>query len=86
MSVKVTKSVELSKYKSTHNISKVLVKKSKKSGNLYAVTEDEEFIGMVLPDFDKSEPAFVLSFLDVESGESWQAVGNHTTTEAEYTL
>lgn len=87
MAVTVTKAVALAKYKSTHNISKVLIKKSKTSGKLYAVTEDLEFIGMLLPDFSKDKDIFILTFLDSDSGESWNALGNSgTTSEPIYTL
>ena len=65
----------------------MLVKKSKTSNKLYAVTEDSEFIGMLLPDFDKAKPAFVITFTDSETGDSWQALGNESTTSVpEFTL
>jgi hypothetical protein len=87
MSVNVTKSVSLTKFKATHNTSKILIKLSKVSGKHYATTEDSEFIGMLLPDFDKAKPAFVITFLNAETGESWQAIGNESTASApEYTL
>ena len=87
MSVNVTKSVSLAKFKATHNTSKLIIKKSKTSGKLYATTEDSEFIGMLLPDFDKAKPAFIITFTDAETGDSWQAIGNESTASApEYTL
>jgi hypothetical protein len=87
MSVNVTKSVSLTKFKATHNTSKILIKLSKVSGKHYATTEDNEFIGMLLPDFDKAKPAFVITFTDSETGDSWQAIGNESTASAPvYTL
>ena len=77
----------MTKFKATHNTSKLLIKKSKLTGKLYATTEDNEFVGMLLPDFDKTKPVFIITFTDSKSGESWQAVGNESTASApEYTL
>ena len=86
--VTVTKSIALAKYKKDNNTSKILIKQSKSSGKFYATTEDSEFIGMLLPDFDKAKPAFVITFTDSESGDSWQALGNEGTssTPIAYTL
>lgn len=85
--VNVTRSIALAKYKAMHNTTKILIKLSKTSGKHYATTEDSEFIGMLLPDFDKAKPAFVITFTDSESGDSWQAIGNESTASAPaYTL
>lgn len=88
MAVICTKRVELSKYKTSHSITKVLVKLSKKTAKHYAVTEDEEYIGMLMPDFDKTKPIYVLTFSEeTEKGIStWDALGNYEPSAPEYTL
>jgi hypothetical protein len=78
--INVTKRVTLARYKATKDITKIDIKVSKTKGIKYAVTEDGEYIGTVLPDFDKALPIFILTFTDTESGESWDAVGNYNET------
>lgn len=86
MTVVASKRITLEKFKASKNITKILIKKSKKSGKLYAVTEDDEFIGMLTSDFNKELPIFIITFTDQESGETWDALGNYTATAPEYTL
>lgn len=86
MATTVSKRIALDKFKASKNITKVLIKKSAKSGKLYAITEDDEFIGMLLPDFDKAKPIYIITFSDDESGESWDAIGNHEPSAPIYTL
>ena len=87
MATNVTKAVALAKFKKQNGISTILIKKSKTSGKLYATTEDSEFIGMLLPDFDKAKPVYIITFTDSDTGDSWDTVGNESTSSApEYTL
>jgi hypothetical protein len=86
MATQVVKRISLDKVKANYGSASIKIKKSKTSGKLYAVTEDDEFLGMLLPDFDKAKAIFLITFKDDESGESWDALGNYEPTAPEYTL
>jgi hypothetical protein len=76
MSVVIIKAVALPRYKKAKGIDVIHIKRSKTSQKLYAVTEDGEYIGMVLPDMDKTKEVAVITFRDEESGEEWNCLGN----------
>ena len=86
MAVFATRKVSIEKFKASKNISKIHNRTSKKTGRNYFITEDEEFIGMELPDFDKTKPVFVVTFLDDETSETWNAVGNTMAMTNNYSL
>ena len=86
MATLATKRMLLDKFKAVKGISRLDIKVSKASGKKYAITEDSEFVGMLLPDFDKGKPIFIISFLDEETGATWDAVGNYVASETVDTL
>ena len=86
MAVLATKKISIEKFKANKGISLIHNRTSKKTGRNYFITEDEEFIGMELPDFDKTKPCFVITFLDDETSETWNAVGNTMIMTNNYSL
>ena len=57
-----------------------------KAGNKYAKNDQGEFVGMLAPDFDKSEEVIVFSMSDDDTGESWLFIANGTPQEPEFTI
>lgn len=86
MAVTATRKVSIEKFKATKGIKVIHNRTSKKTGRNYFITEDEEFVGMELPDFDKTKPVFVITFLDGETSETWNAVGNSMEMTNNYSL
>lgn len=86
MAVFAVKKISIKKFKASKNISLIHNRTSKKTGRNYFITEDEEFIGMELPDFDQTKPVFVITFLDDETSETWNAVGNTMEMANNYSL
>ena len=86
MAIVATKKIGIEKFKASKNISKIHNRTSKKTGRNYFITEDEEFVGMELPDFDRTKPIFVITFLDDETLETWNAVGNSIEMTNNYSL
>ena len=86
MTVKCTRRISLDKFKASKNTEKILVCKSKKTEKLYATTAEGDFIGMLTEDFDKSKDIYILTFVDQETGDTWDCLGNYTPSQMEYTL
>lgn len=82
---KTVKSVSLSQFKASKNITKLSVYTSK-AGNLYACDESGNFIGMLAEDFDRTKPVMVHTIVNTSTGENWFFIANGEPKTEEFSL